>query len=492
MRKIEEGLTRNRIISELTRSEHGNLSAYAGTAKTALSQDPEFYQHLIAWDAKKGQVRDAHVALPVLSLTVEGLLPEYTENALAHIYMLGPREFLRAYRFGLDLRLKSRYRKAFNQIVEKYLRGTEKSRQAWDRIALQHRRTLKELYALAHIKPSARAQRVLFKSNYPPNSVFEKVACLKDMSPVEAAGTILEYKIPFLIATGALGAKAKEPDLVLALIERMSPTEVVTNTKMLEKLGIKTVPVLKAAFDEAVAKAAKSKKNTLKAAKAAEQIKDESLRLKIVNLQEAQIQSLGGVDGNWLVLGDKSGSMNRAIDTAREISGILAKMVKGTVSLVFFDTSPRFVDVTGKTYDEIKSLTKGVSAGGGTSIGCGLLSAMERNVDIDGIAVVSDGAENTTPYLVDVYKRFAEKYGKEVPVYFYRLGTKDTYYLDRDLEVSFRNARLDIQEFDLTGGKVDFYSLPNLVATMRTNRYSLADEIFATPLLTLKDVLKED
>jgi len=33
---------------------------------------------------------------------------------------------------------------------------------------------------------------------------------------------------------------------------------------------------------------------------------------------------------------------------------------------------------------------------------------------------------------------------------------------------------------------VDFYSLPNLVQTMRTNRYSLIEEIMETPLLTLE------
>ncbi len=43
----------------------------------------------------------------------------------------------------------------------------------------------------------------------------------------------------------------------------------------------------------------------------------------------------------------------------------------------------------------------------------------------------------------------------------------------------------DLQEFDLGAG-TDFYSLPNLIKTMRTNRYSLVDEILTSPLLTLK------
>jgi hypothetical protein len=48
----------------------------------------------------------------------------------------------------------------------------------------------------------------------------------------------------------------------------------------------------------------------------------------------------------------------------------------------------------------------------------------------------------------------------------------------------------DVHEFDLSSGTPDYYSLPNLVATMRTNRYSLVDEIMATKLLKLSDVIK--
>ncbi len=48
----------------------------------------------------------------------------------------------------------------------------------------------------------------------------------------------------------------------------------------------------------------------------------------------------------------------------------------------------------------------------------------------------------------------------------------------------------EMQKFDLRHGKVDYYGIPNLVQTMRSNPYALADEILATPLLSLKDILK--
>jgi hypothetical protein len=52
-----------------------------------------------------------------------------------------------------------------------------------------------------------------------------------------------------------------------------------------------------------------------------------------------------------------------------------------------------------------------------------------------------------------------------------------------------KQAGIEMQTFDIRGG-TDFYSIPNLAQTLRASRYSLVDEIMATPLLTLNSVLK--
>jgi hypothetical protein len=328
------------------------------------------------------------------------------------------------------------------------------------------------------------ADAILFKGERPRGSVFEAVANLKSMSNSEAAGTIMERRIPFLIAMGALGPKAKEPDLVMALIERMSPTELVTNSKMLERLGVKTVPALRAAYEQAIGRAASSKKATLKTTRAAEAMDDEGISDKLRDLQEKQIKALGGVDGNWLVLGDKSGSMQIAIEASRQVAATLAKMVKGEVHLVFFDDTPRYINATGKTYEQLLAETRHVSAGGATSMGAGLMSIVEKKIDVDGIAVVSDGGENTAPAFAHVYAAYAQAMSKQVPVYLYKVRGSDGDSFSGNL----KRADIDCQVFDLTGG-VDYYSLPNMVQTMRTQRYSLVDEIMETPLLKLEDVL---
>jgi hypothetical protein len=486
---MEKGLSKNQILSELSRSPHGKLDEYVAVGLLAAKQEPEFLAHLISWDHEKGQVRDAKVALPIVSIKEQSYPDEFVENSLANLADLGPREILKAYRFALDLRAKNNSQphrmRLLRKMIETYLHEEElEAPTKWDRLAIQHRHTLHELYALTHTKPSPHAQDIIFKGEHPKGSIFDAVAQLGNMSSSEAAGTIMEWRIPFLIALGALGKKAKEPDLVLALINRMTPTELITNTKMLEKLGVSTNPALKGAYQEGLKKAQSSTKNVLKTTRAAENIQNEELKANLQGVQDKQLASMA-VEGNWLVLGDRSGSMQMAIEVAREVATTLSKMVKGKVWMVFFNTAPQTIDVTGAPLDVIKKATQYIRAEGRTSIGCGLMRMLEAKEEIDGIAIVSDGGDNTVPFFHDAYKKYSDWAGKEVPVYHYHVNGDPNH-----LKGFCQSSHIDLQEFDLTGG-VDFYSLPNLVRTMRTNRYSLVDEVMSSKLLTLKDVFKK-
>jgi hypothetical protein len=176
--------------------------------------------------------------------------------------------------------------------------------------------------------------------------------------------------------------------------------------------------------------------------------------------------------------------MSQAIETARLVSSVLAKMVKGTVHLVFFDTmASRVFDVTGKEYADIKNETRHVVAGGGTSIGSGLQWALDKNLIVDGIAIVSDGAENTNPRFPSTYAAYSKLIGKNVPVYLYECNGEHN-----SLTTTMHMESHDMQVFDLRKSKVDFYSVTNLCQTMRTQRYGLVEEIMEFKLLTLRDV----
>jgi hypothetical protein len=497
---METGISRNQIIAELSKSPHGKLEEYIPVGKRAAAEQGEFLAHLIAWDRIKGQVRDAKVALPLVSLMVPKRTEEFVENALAALTLLNPREMLKALHFALDVRDVHKGTLPMARIshaLSVSLLERERNWPKWERVMLQHRAVIRDLFALLHIgRRDQRTSACLWQCDkvdgkrvrlpYPEGGLFEIVSRLKDMSPQEAAGTIINKKIPFLIAQGALGEKAKDADLVLALIKSMTATELVTNTKMLEGLGIKTNPVLRGAFQEALSKAGSSTANVLKTTRAAENIDDEELKENLRGLQEKQIQKLGGVEGDWLVLGDRSPSMQHSVEVAKEVAATLTALVKGKVWLTFFDSHPQTIDVTGASLDIIKKATKHITAGGsGTSIGCGLQRMLEAKTIVDGIAIVSDAEENSSPMFPDVYRKYSEFVSKEVPVYLYLTNGGSPRLID-----TMQQAGHDMQVFDLRNTKSDFYSLPNLVNTMRTQRYSLVDEIMDTKLLTLSDAYK--
>src|SRR5271156_3582993 len=119
MARAETGITKNQIIAELHRSPHGKLDEYVKVGKAAARQEPEFFAHLIAYDRIKGQVRDAKVALPIVSLAVDSFPAEFEDSSLAHVALLGPRELERAYRLARAWRRRGRIRK-LRRLVKGY------------------------------------------------------------------------------------------------------------------------------------------------------------------------------------------------------------------------------------------------------------------------------------------------------------------------------------------------------------------------------------
>lgn len=477
-------LSRPNVINSLLNIGHGDLSIYKSTGIDMINLDPNFFAHLISYNNKVGKVRDSKAALPVIGLRSGD--DEYFENAAAHLCLLDPRNLVKAIRFHKSMPpTNNGAGKYFKEAIRLYLKKREGNIKWFDKTAIQHRRSLKELYALFHIKPSARAQRILFKKEKPQRSIFNVVAQLKNMKPTEAAGTIINYKIPFLIAMGALkGGIKNNSDIILALLGQMSRNELMNNAKLLEKNGVFDNKILKSAFDDAVKKTAKdSRTNALKASVASKAVSGKA-KEAMNKVQEDNLRNLSGIEGDWLILGDRSGSMESSIDLAKKVAGFLANQVKGKVYLVFFDEVADYFDVTGKTLDQIEFATRGIHDRGMTSIGVGLDYILSRNIFINGIVICTDGGENKSPRFVTTYHKYCDNMGIEPTVYVLKMDG------ERDV-LSPSLARADIQyEKYVLGEDFDYYSLPNVLSLLKTSRYTMYDEIMESELLTFKDVFK--
>ena len=80
---------------------------------------------------------------------------------------------------------------------------------------------MKRLYALNHIKPAERAQRILFDEDPPRDSrLFALRVLSKATTPAEQAQAIIDNAIPYRVASTVV--KQMTPTVMLALIERMS------------------------------------------------------------------------------------------------------------------------------------------------------------------------------------------------------------------------------------------------------------------------------
>ncbi len=491
----QTGVTRNQILNELNRSAHGKLGEYNAIIGPACGQDPVFLAHMIAFDWVNGQIKDSKIALPVLTLAHRQFPDELIENSLAHLAMQPPRELLKALRFSIEVSAPARRQKRFESVIRDYLAFKEREPGKWSRLAVRHRRSLKGLYALTHAKMAPWASEILFKNQYAPGSIFADIAGLHNMAAPQAAAVIAKWHLSPLVVSGAMaGSKAAgESAVVQATMEQMSDTEVITRAKSLEKQGLSRDAALKETFRKKVAKATKSQKATLKTSVAAEEVEDEGLKTMLRELQERQIQAQKdagrGIDGNWLVLSDKSGSQATSIEIGKAVAAAIAKFVSGKVWLVFCDTSVSRYEVTGQSLEQIRERTKYVNASGGTSYGVGLEWAAKQS--LDGIAIVGDGAENSAPFFYQVYAAYKQATQKNPPVYLYQTASTESAANCMAFKRYMDTIGAPITEYDLRHGATDYYAIPNLVQGMSANRFSLIDRIMACPLVTLSMVFGE-
>ncbi len=493
---------RRSTIATLAKIGHGDLALYERDCLVAAMVDPEMFAHLTAWNQIHGKVRDSKVAYPILALRGTPRVDHnaFAENAVAHLMLLGPRELVRAYHFNKKLsgeakRIPGGRRRLLERALKQYLVVRENKPRWWDQAVVSHRAAMRELYAITHRQPNDRAQGILFGEKpsdirvkagphkYPRGSVFEAIAGLKTLLPADAARAILEFEIPLPVAMGALGASSRDETVWLALLDGATGNQVLAYGNSLKKSGLLDKPALGAAYDAALTRAKSDKRvDALKARRAVEAMgEDDEMAARVLAVQDAQVAKLGDIKGDWLVAGDHSGSMHESIKVARRIAALIAERVKpGKVYLVFFNAGPRLFNVTDKTLSEIEEMTQHVMADGMTSIGCPLELLRSKGIVVNGIAIASDGGDNAEPLFGPAYRKYSAQVGIDPPVYFFKLPGADD---------ALSHEGVPLETFDL-GSDVDYYSLPNIVSTLKTSKYALEEEIMETPLLTLAQVFQ--
>ena len=500
------------ILNTLLTTPHRELAKIWPVHQDMVAKDPRFYVRLGAWYADHGDVRD-HKEMFIVTLILSDF-EGHRDVGLAMLRGLPPYEVVRVLDFihgrkktkkvRAEAKDKSKRRKkpakaeaeakapvqtvveefglfrnpprALKTEITRYLREREADADWFDGSVLVARKAIKRLYALLHVKPGERAQQILFDENPPADS---RLAALKKLAraqtPVEQAQAIIEHRIPYRVA--ATVVQQMTPTVLLALIEVMSPQELINNLAALKRRGAMDNPDLKALIEQKL-EAAKTG-TRVSAFKAEEALKSADLsadvRKKLEQVADTQVKAKGRIARPTALFIDKSGSMELAIELGKRLGSLISAICEKELYVYAFDTMAYPIERAGDDLASWEKALKGITAGGGTSCGVPLELMTRKRQYVEQIIVVTDEGENTAPLFVDALTKYRETVKADPNVCFVRTPGAVT-----QLEDQCRQKGVLCDAFQFTG---DYYALPNLVPLLsRPSKLELLMEIMEYPL----------
>jgi hypothetical protein len=513
------------MLNSLLTCPHRKLGLVHPLHAELVKQDPRFYVRLAAWYADHGDVRD-HKEMFVVALALSDF-PGHRDVGLAMLRALPPYQVGRVVDFihgrkedvkiEVDAKPDDVPDSAFRPKVERkpgrgkkpgklkaadagtvtlqdtdglfrniprslktevvrYLREREANPDWFDATALTARKTLKRLYALLHVKPSPRAQAILFDERPPEGS---KLAGLKELAraeaPDEQAALIRKHDVPFRVAMGLV--KAMTPKVLSALVGRMSPQEVINNLALLTKHGAFADAGVKALVDGKL-EAAKTatRVSAFKAERALDAVAvSADVKAKLEAVADAQVKARGRIARPTALLIDKSGSMSQAIEIGKRLGALLAAVADKELFVYAFDNIAYPVEAAGPELSAWEKALTGITAGGGTSVGVAVEQLRRKRQYVEQIVVVTDEEENGDPRFVPTLKKYCAEMKVEPAVCFVKVVGASA-----QLEAECRKAGIAADAYQFSG---DYYALPNLVPLLaRPSKLELLQEILEYPL----------
>jgi hypothetical protein len=517
MANAEQDL-RLEIFNTLLTTPHRELAGIWPVHREMAELDPLFYVRLAAWYQDEGDVRD-HKEMFVVTLVLSQF-EGHRDVGLALLRSLPPYELVRVVDFihgrkatrlvrtdDKKQRQQAARRAVHNAPAEgpsgaaaaatktvaefglfrnvprsvktevvRYLREREAEPEWFDSTVLVARKAIKRLYAVLHVSPGERAQKILFEKDPPADSrLFALRELARAASPVEQARAIVEHRIPYRVAATVI--RQMTPTVLLALIERMSPQELINNLGALSRRGALANADLKALIDEKLEAAKSAQRVSAFKAEEAMQAAGVSgdLRQKLEQIADTQVRARGRIARPTALLVDKSGSMESAIELGKRIGSMISAVCEQDLFVYAFDTLAYEVPRQAEDLAAWEKAFHGIKAGGGTSCGVPLTFMRRQKRYVEQIILVTDEEENSSPLFVDEYRLYQQELSSSPAVVIVR-----TPGASNRLEKQLREARIGVDVFQFSG---DYYALPNLVTLLsRPSKLDLLIEIMAYPL----------
>ncbi len=489
MSQIRESDPRLEILNTLLTTPHRQLMELWPVHQQLCEKDPRFYVHLAAWYFDKGEVRD-HKEMFVVILALS-LFEGHRDVGLALLRQLPPFQVLRVVDFILGKKVKRRDKKetkieeiglftalprSLRTEVTRYLRQREQNAEWFDRTVLTARKAIKRLYALLHVKPDARAQQILFDEVPPPDS---KLFALKQLARATnsdaQAEAIRTHKIPYKVAVSVV--REMSPNVVRALVETMTPMELINSIGSLRKRGSLQDEAIHQLVQQKLAEAKKDERvSAYKADVAAEAAGvSEELAESLREVTNARVRTRGRILRPTAMLLDRSGSMSVALEVGKRLGALLSAVTDSELFAYVFDTSAQMLTPRGVDLSAWEAALEGIRPGGGTSIGCAIDALRQAKQYVEQLVFVTDEEENTAPMFSEAYTQYVKEMRVPPNVVILRVGAAT----DR-IEKTCKKLGIPVSVFHFTG---DYYSLPNVLPLLsQSSRSELLQDIFAYPL----------
>jgi hypothetical protein len=253
----------------------------------------------------------------------------------------------------------------------------------------------------------------------------------------------------------------------------------------MKKKGAFDNPEVKSLIDKKLKEAKSSKKvDALKAAQAAEHVEglDEETREEIKKVTDERLKDFT-ISRPTALLIDKSGSMETAIEVAKEIGAMISARVESNFYCYAFDRNAFNISCKSPNRSDWERAMKGIKADGGTSIGASVEVMIRNNEKVEQFVIVSDFDERNSPFFESVYNKYVEKFNTRPSVIMVNVKGK----FSNGKEVFGQKLKQLKIEFDVFSieDNADYYSLPNLLVFLtRPSKFDLIQEIIETPLPT--------
>ncbi len=461
--RVTEEEFRLDILNALIRTPHGDIEPYVEPFKFLHDRDPLFFVRLGCWYNEHGTVHDLK-QLFIAFLCTSKFSDQFRECGLALLERLPPYQVQRVlymikgedkgntFQRGLGLSVP----RSFKTTVKAYLKKRESNKDSFESAVLHAREAMSTLYCSLRIKPGEYAQRVLFDNDPPEGSRLYGLKLLSwSTDPEDQAMIIADYQLPYRAAVSAI--KWLSPPVMIAIVDAMSPQELINNLASLRKRGAFENPDIRA-FIECKLEDAQTDRR-VSALKTRQAIKSAGLtgeiEKQVTAVGDARIKSLGKIGRSTALFIDKSASMEEAIEVGKQVASIIAPICTKELNVYAFDTIAYPIKAKGNELSDWENAFKGITANGSTSCGSALEALIKDGKTTEQIIIVTDQEENAQPFFERSLVTYSRKHGVTPDIVIVNVGLHSTY-----LEDSLKKHDAHVDTYTFNG---DYYSLPSLI-----------------------------